>query len=123
VEELEQQRKEIAEKYLEEIRNPLVELPKVQDDCKHVWHLFVVRCEQREELQKYLAKHGVGTQIHYPVPPHLSQAYEHFGHKKGDFPITEKLADTILSLPLFNGMTPEQAHYVIKIINKFEGGE
>ncbi len=86
-----------------------------------MWHLFVVKCNQRDELQRYLSDNGIGTQIHYPVPPHLSGAYKRFGYKKGDFPITENYADSILSLPLYNGMTDQEADYVIEKINAFEG--
>ncbi|WP_367362450.1 DegT/DnrJ/EryC1/StrS family aminotransferase [Mesotoga sp.] len=119
--ELEEDRRRVAEKYLEEITNPLIELPKIREGFKHVWHLFVVKCSKRDELQRYLSDNGIGTQIHYPVPPHLSGAYKSFGYKKGSFPITENYADSILSLPLYNGMTDEEAKYVIEKINAFEG--
>ena len=119
--ELEDDRRRVAEKYLKEITNPLLELPKIKDGFKHVWHLFVVRCNQRDELQEFLSDNGIGTQIHYPVPPHLSGAYKRFGYKKGDFPITEDYADTVLSLPLYNGMTNEEVDYVIQKINEFKG--
>jgi len=119
--ELEDDRRRVAEKYLKEITNPLIELPKIKEGFKHVWHLFVVKCNQRDELQRYLSDNGIGTQIHYPVPPHLSGAYKRFGYKKGDFPITEDCADTVLSLPLYNGMTDEETDYVIEKINMFKG--
>ncbi|WP_214079174.1 DegT/DnrJ/EryC1/StrS aminotransferase family protein [Mesotoga sp.] len=119
--ELEDDRRRVAEKYLKEITNPLLELPKIKDGFKHVWHLFVVKCNQRDELQEFLSDNGIGTQIHYPVPPHLSGAYNRFGYRKGDFPITEDYANTILSLPLYNGMTNEEADYVIQKINEFKG--
>jgi len=119
--ELEDDRRRVAEKYLKAITNPLIELPKIREGFKHVWHLFVVKCNQRDELQRYLSDNGIGTQIHYPVPPHLSGAYKRFGYKKGSFPITENYADSILSLPLYNGMTDEEAEYVIEKINAFEG--
>jgi len=119
--ELEEDRRRVAEKYLKEITNPLIELPRIREGFKHVWHLFVVKCNQRDELQRYLSDNGIGTQIHYPVPPHLSKAYKRFGYKKGGFPITENYADSILSLPLYNGMTDQEAEYVIEKINAFEG--
>ncbi|WP_292595189.1 DegT/DnrJ/EryC1/StrS family aminotransferase [Mesotoga sp. UBA5847] len=119
--ELEDDRRRVAEKYLEEITNPLLKLPKIKEGFKHVWHLFVVKCNRRDELQEFLSDNGIGTQIHYPVPPHLSGAYRRFGYKKGDFPITENYANTILSLPLYNGMTNEEADYVIQEINEFKG--
>lgn len=120
INELEKERKEIAEKYLTEIKNPLIILPKINKDCTHVWHLFVIRVENRERFQKYLEENGIGTVIHYPVPPHLSEAYKYLGHKKGDFPITEKYAETVLSLPIYNGMAQEEIDYVIEKINVYK---
>ncbi len=118
--ELLEERKKIAEKYLSEIKNPLIKLPKVDKDCTHVWHLFVVQVEEREKFQNYLNENNIGSVIHYPIPPHLSEAYEYLGYKKGDFPITEKYAETVLSLPLYNGMTDEEIDYVINIINTYK---
>ena len=71
---------------------------------------------KRDELQKHLSAEGVGTLIHYPIPPHLQKAYESLGHKKGDFPIAEALADTCLSLPIWPGMTEEQVNFVAEKI-------
>ena len=119
--ELRIEREKIAQKYLKEITNPRIELPKIREGAEHVWHLFVVRTEKRDELQKYLAENGIGTQIHYPIPPHLSGAYKHLGYKEGDLPITESYANTILSLPIYDGMTDEEAEYVIKVINEYKG--
>ena len=67
----------------------------------------------------YLKEQGIGSIIHYPIPPHLSQAYEYLGYKKGSFPITEKSADEVLSIPIYNGMTEDEQSYVIEKINKF----
>ena len=67
----------------------------------------------------YLKEKDIGTIIHYPIPPHLCKAYEYLGHKKGDFPITEKYASEVLSLPMYNGMTEEEQNIVISEINKF----
>jgi len=119
--ELRRERERIAQKYLDEIKNPLIELPAIRQGAEHVWHLFVVRTEKRDELQKYLAENGIGTQIHYPIPPHLSGAYKHLGYNEGDFPITERYANTVLSLPIYDGMTDEEAEYVIKVINEYKG--
>ena len=106
-------------RYLEEIKNPLLILPGVNKNCTHVWHLFVVRVEDRNKFQKYLEENGIGTVIHYPIPPHLSKAYEDLGYKKGDFPITENYAETVISLPIYNGMTKEEIDYVIEKMNKY----
>jgi dTDP-4-amino-4,6-dideoxygalactose transaminase len=123
IEELTNERKIIVQKYLKNINNTLIELPKVRDKATHIWHLFVVRCKERDNLQKYLEDNGIGSVIHYPIPPHLSEAYSYLELKKGDLPITENYAATVLSLPLYNGMTEEEVDYVIKVINNFSGKE
>ncbi|NME35815.1 MULTISPECIES: DegT/DnrJ/EryC1/StrS aminotransferase family protein [Fusobacterium] len=119
--ELTDEREKLTKKYLDGIKNPLVTLPKIKENCTHVWHLFVVRVENRDKFQKYLEENGIGTMIHYPIPPHLSVAYKELGYKVGDYPITEKYANTVLSLPLYNGMTEEEIDYVIKKINEYRG--
>lgn len=118
--ELEEERAYIAHRYLSEIKNNLIKLPKINKDCSHVWHLFVIRINNRDNFQKYLEKNGIGTVSHYPIPPHLSEAYGYLGYKKGDFPITENYASTVLSLPLFNGMADKEISYVIKKINEYK---
>lgn len=119
-EELRQEREWIAKQYLMEIDNPLIELPKIREYADHVWHLFVVKTNNRAKLQKYLLEKGIGTQVHYPIPPHLSKAYQYLGYEKGDFPITENYAATILSLPLYEGMTQSEVDYVIEMLNHYE---
>ncbi|MFA6459158.1 MAG: DegT/DnrJ/EryC1/StrS family aminotransferase [Candidatus Paceibacterota bacterium] len=117
--ELNVEREKLANKYLVGIKNPQVILPKVKKGADHIWHIFSVRCDRRDELQKFLLENGIKTMIHYPIPPHLSNAYKRLGFKKGDFPITEKYADIQLSLPLYNGMTEQEVEYVVETINKF----
>ena len=73
-----------------------------------------------KQTKHYLNEKQIGTIIHYPIPPHLSEAYQYLGHKKGEFPITENYADTVLSIPLYNGMTEEEQQYVIDAINAFK---
>lgn len=119
--ELRVEREKVAERYLNGIRNNNIELPKIMDKSEHVWHLFVVRTENREKLQKYLAENGIGTQIHYPIPPHLSRAYEYLGYNKGDLPTTESYANTIISMPLYEGMTEDEVEFVIDTLNSYEG--
>ena len=119
--ELTEERIKIAKRYLYEIKNPLIQLPNIKENCTHVWHLFVIRVENRKKFQKYLEANEIGTVIHYPIPPHLSKAYDYLGYKKGDFPITEKYAETVLSLPIYNEMKKEEIDYVIDIINKYRG--
>jgi dTDP-4-amino-4,6-dideoxygalactose transaminase len=113
------ERKKLALKYLSGIKNNKVILPQLWEQGEHVWHLFVVRTDERDKFMEYLAENGVKTQIHYPIPPHLSECYAYMGYKAGDFPITELYSDTITSLPLYNGMTDDEIDYVIDIINKY----
>jgi dTDP-4-amino-4,6-dideoxygalactose transaminase len=78
-----------------------------------------VRVRDRERFVDFLKERGIGTAIHYPVPPHLSGAYAHLGHRRGEFPIAERYADEVLSLPLYNGMTEDEQDYIIDTINSF----
>ncbi len=115
------EREEIASKYLNGINNDKLILPTVREGASTVWHQFVVRTDKRDELMKYLASKGIGTLIHYPIPPHLSEAYAYLGYKEGDFEITERYANEVLSLPMYNGMTDDEQQYVIDALNAFEG--
>ena len=91
----------------------------IREGATHIWHQFVVRCSDRDQLMKYLDKKGIGTIIHYPIPPHLSEAYQYLGMREDDLPITEKYAKTVLSIPLYNGMRDEEIRYVIDAVNGF----
>lgn len=91
----------------------------IRESATHIWHQFVVRCKQRDELIQYLEEHNIGTIIYYPIPPHLSEAYQYLGLKEGDLPITESCAKEVLSIPLYNGMKEEELDYVIQVINAF----
>ena len=121
IRELEMGRNEIASKYLDGIKNQAVMLPKVRKGSTHIWHLFVVRNNNRDKFRKFLHDNDIVTDIHYPVPPHLSVAYKHLGYTSGDFPITEEYADTVVSLPIFNGMKTEEVEYVISVVNQYQG--
>ncbi len=123
IDELNNERAKLCERYLQQIKNPLVELPKIREKATTVWHQFVIHCKRRNELIEYLNKNEIGSIIHYPIPPHLAQAYEYLGHKKGFLPITERYADEVLSLPLYNGMTEEEQNYVIEKINAWKGND
>jgi dTDP-4-amino-4,6-dideoxygalactose transaminase len=114
------QRQEIAGWYAEALKGaPDLILPETAKDATHVYHLYVVRSTQRNALQKYLSENGIGTLIHYPMPPHLQEAYRSLNYKKGDFPIAEEIADTCLSLPLWPGMTKSMVDRVADTINNF----
>ena len=120
LDELNKERCKIADTYNKKIKNKYIETPKVRDKATTVNHLYVIKAQHREKLMEYLKEHEIGTIVHYPIPPHLQECYKYLGHKEGEFPITEKLAQEVLTLPLYNGMTKEEQDYVIDIINKFE---
>lgn len=117
--ELRAERGFIADEYSKRIKNPLITLPNIREKAEHVWHLYVVKVDEQEKFQKYLSDRGIATQIHYPIPPHLSEAYKHLGRNEGSLPITENYAKHIISLPLFEGMTKEEIDYVVNTTNKF----
>ena len=118
---LNRERCEIATRYEREIINPVVQHPQVRPGADCSWHQYVihVRDDQRDQLMEYLKSRGVGTIIHYPIPPHLSQAYAYLGFSEGDFPVAERYAREVLSLPMYNGMMSEEQSYVIEAINAF----
>ncbi|MEJ8738611.1 DegT/DnrJ/EryC1/StrS family aminotransferase, partial [Erysipelotrichaceae bacterium HCN-30851] len=112
-------RERIALKYLNGIKNKKIKLPKICDNCTHVWHLFVIQCDERDKLIEYLNENNIQTLVHYPIPPHKSEAYRYLNIKKDSLPFTEYLAEHVLTLPLYNGMNEEEIDYVIEIINKY----
>lgn len=120
LETLTKEREELCQKYLDRISNPLIELPQVREGATTVWHQFVIRCKCRERLIEYLTQREIGTIIHYPIPPHLSEAYKYLGLKAGALPITEQYANEVLSIPLYNGMSEEEQEYVIDHLNSFK---
>ena len=122
MDEFNRERCQIADRYSKELKNPLIRLPMVRPGADSTWHQYVIHAPQcRDKLADYLKEHGIGTIIHYPIPPHLSQAYAYLGFRRGDFPIAEQYADEVLSLPMYNGMTEEEQTYIIEKINAFRG--
>ena len=113
-------RQAIADQYLSGLEGvgDLI-LPVKQPNTTHVYHLFVIRTNHRDALAKYLKENGIGTLIHYPIPPHLQKCYANLGHRRGDFPIAEELANTVLSLPIWPGMKKAQVSLVIEVIHNF----
>lgn len=112
-------RRRIAEKYLEGINNPTIHMPAVINSSEsHVWHLFVTRCEKRSTFQEYLTNRGIQTLIHYPTPPHKQEAYKDWN--QFSYPITEKMHQQVLSLPMGPTMTHEQVNEVINACNDFK---
>lgn len=113
-------RREVAKRYLKEIKNPLIKLPVASSkEFEHIYHVFVIRCDKRDELEKYLALNGIVTVKHYPIPMHLQKAYSDLGLKEGDLPIAEEISKTVLSIPMYYGITEEEVQHVIDTINGF----
>ena len=98
---------------------PNVTPPKEMSYAKHVYHLYVIRVTKRDELQNHLEGKGISTGLHYPIPLHVQKAFAHLGYKEGDFPVTERLAKEILSLPMYPELTEEQIKYVCGAIREF----
>lgn len=114
------QRLQIAAWYDEALKSvEQIILPKTAIQATHVYHLYVIRTQKRDELLRYLNDAGIGTLIHYPIPPHLQQAYTHLGYKKGDFPLAEEIANTVLSLPMWPGMSIDEVDYVARTLKAF----
>lgn len=113
-------RQEIADVYFEYLNGigDLI-LPQIANGASHSFHLFVIRSQKRDGLKSYLDKNGIATMIHYPIPPHLQQAYSFLGYTKGDFPIAEEIAGTCLSLPIWPGMKKVDILSVSKHIKRF----
>ncbi len=116
-----EERRQLASMYLENIDNKKILLPQVREKCNPVWHLFVIQVDDREKFQEHLSSNGIETMVHYPIPPHLSRGYEYLGYGQGEFPISEKLAKHIISLPLYEGMKLEEINFVIEAVNKYKG--
>jgi dTDP-4-amino-4,6-dideoxygalactose transaminase len=111
-------RRQLANYYINEIKNPKIILPKYDvKEVENVWHVFVVRTEHRNELQEFLKLNGVQTVIHYPIPPHKQECYKQFNHL--NFPITEKIHKEVLSLPISPVLTQEEVKKMIEVINKW----
>jgi len=113
-------RKRIAEYYLRELVDiPGLNLPQTAPHATHVWHLFVISCSTRDRLRAYLERRGISTLIHYPIPPHLSKAYVDSDFRTGDFPITEDMAKSMLSLPIGPHLDMHEAQYVAGVIREY----
>lgn len=119
LDQMNEERRKIANKYLEGINNPRIALPIIPEYANPVWHIFAIRCKRRDKLEKFLNDAKIGTNKHYPIPIHLQDCYKDLGYKVGDFPIAEEISASELSIPMYYGMKDEEVQYVIDVINKF----
>ena len=113
------ERRRIAGMYTQGIKNPKVKIPYVLPECVPVWHVYGIRCKERNALEKFLNDKGIGTNKHYPIPMHLQECYKDLNIPKGALPIAEEISSTELSIPMYYGMTDEEIQYVIQAINEF----
>ncbi|MET3730535.1 DegT/DnrJ/EryC1/StrS family aminotransferase [Moheibacter stercoris] len=114
-----QRRREIAEMYISKIKNDKIILPELPNDPhEHVWHLFVIRTQEREKLQAYLTDKGVQTLIHYPIPPHKQEAYKEWNQLS--YPITERIHEEVLSLPISPVLEDKEVNEVVEIVNSYD---
>lgn len=114
-------RDHIAQRYLAEIDNPLIALPEISEGCKHTWYQFVIRVDRQEEFREYMNSRGVATDISWKTPPYLQPAMvSKFGYKRGDYPLTERICDTIVILPMMDYMGEEEISKVIEAVNDYE---
>lgn len=114
-----EERRKIARIYTEGINNKKIITPYVNPDCVSVWHIYAIRCDERDELEKWLNSKGIETNKHYPVPIHMQECYRDLGIPRGGLPIAEKISATELSLPMYYGLTEEEALFVVSVINEF----
>ncbi len=114
------EREKIVNQYINLIKNKKVQLPLVREKSTSVWHLFEVLVTDQLNFIDYMKKNGVECQIHYPVPPHLSDAYYDLGYRKGSFPITEDFASHCVSLPLYNELTDNEILKIIDLVNNYD---
>ncbi len=113
------ERRRISQIYTEEINNPKMIKPYVNPDCVPVWHIYGIRCEERDALEKHLSDKGIKTNKHYPIPIHLQECYKDLNYMQGSLSVAEEISKTELSLPLYYGMTDEEIHYVVDQVNVF----
>jgi len=105
-----------AARYNAALSNSIVILPREMDYARHVYHVYAVQSDNRDELQERLTATGVQTGVHYPIPIHLQPAYVSLGYKRGDLPVTERLAERVLSLPMFPELSDEQIERVAEAV-------
>jgi dTDP-4-amino-4,6-dideoxygalactose transaminase len=118
-----EKRRETAHYYNERLRD-LVQVPLESDDEHHVYHTYVIQTKRRDDLARHLAEKGISAKVHYPIPIHLQASCQEYGYRKGDFPVSERLSETILTLPVHQHLTDAQREYVADaVIDFFESGQ
>ena len=113
-----EKRRQIADFYRKNIKNPLITLPVAYDEKAHVWHIFAVRTQNRDKLQKYLEENGIQTLIHYPIPPHKQVCYKEWNNLS--FPVTEKIHREILSIPISPVLSAAEVEKIVEVLNEYK---
>ena len=113
-----EKRRQNAKFYSEQLGD-LVKVPLEKPEEKCVYHTYIIQTDKRNDLKQHLAENGIETKIHYPIPIHLQKAAFNLGYKKGDFPVTEKLTDTILTLPIYPELKENELNYIVKNVKEF----
>lgn len=114
------ERRRLAERYLNEIRNPFVQLPKIQKEALHVFHLFPVIVDDREAFQRYMLENGIKTQVHYPIPPYVADCYSGWNYDWEDYPAAARFARQEVSLPMYATLTDEEITHTVNVINAYK---
>jgi dTDP-4-amino-4,6-dideoxygalactose transaminase len=118
-----ERRRQLAGMYIEFLSDlTQITLPMESNDSKHIFHLFVIKCKDRDNLQIFLKDNGIETFIHYPIPVHMQESYKYLGYSAGSFPISEDTASNILSLPMYPELLSKDIEYVASTIRKFYRG-
>ena len=119
LEKMNAERRRIAQMYSDGINNNKIIIPYVNSDCNPVWHIYGIRCDNRQELENHLNERGISTNKHYPIPIHLQECYKDLLIKQGELPIAEEISETELSIPMYYGLKNEEIQYIIDAINEF----
>lgn len=114
-----EKRRNVAASYYDNLKDLQIKLPVTMADRNHVYHLFVIETDNRDELLQFMSQKEIFCGIHYPIPLHLQGAYRELGYKSGDFPVSERSASRILSLPVYPELIKEEINYVKTVINEF----
>lgn len=115
-----EERRRIAQKYKDGIKNCRIQVMDERADVYHVYHIFPITCSERDRFMKYLSDNGISAGVHYPIPCHLAECYKYLGYKNNTFANAENYAKTLVSLPIYVGLKDEEVNYVIEVINNFK---
>lgn len=114
-----ERRREIADIYNKNIKNPLITKPVLDKNCEHIYYVYVVKVKERDKFRKFLESNNISTGVYFPIPLHLQKVYEHLHYKEGELPYVESLANESVAIPMFPELTDEELRHIINVINNF----